>query len=72
MDPVVCVEVGEEKKYTSMKESTNCPYYNEVGLSSSDAHGYCLLRVYIAVSQLNVISCHLGLFLFFFCHLLSE
>lgn len=30
MDPVVCVEIGEEKKYTSMKESTNCPYYNEV------------------------------------------
>lgn len=30
MDPVVCVEVGDEKKYTSMKESTNCPYYNEV------------------------------------------
>uniref|UniRef100_A0A8C1QYP5 Otoferlin n=1 Tax=Cyprinus carpio TaxID=7962 RepID=A0A8C1QYP5_CYPCA len=29
MDPVVCVEIGEEKKYTSMKESTNCPYYNE-------------------------------------------
>ncbi|XP_069089782.1 otoferlin isoform X1 [Pleurodeles waltl] len=29
MDPVVCVEVGDEKKYTSMKESTNCPYYNE-------------------------------------------
>uniref|UniRef100_A0A8C8B5A7 Otoferlin n=1 Tax=Otus sunia TaxID=257818 RepID=A0A8C8B5A7_9STRI len=34
MDPMVCVEVGEEKKYTSMKESTNCPYYNEVGLNS--------------------------------------
>lgn len=32
MDPVVCVEVGDEKKYTSMKESTNCPYYNEVRL----------------------------------------
>uniref|UniRef100_A0A9J7YHL1 Otoferlin b n=1 Tax=Cyprinus carpio carpio TaxID=630221 RepID=A0A9J7YHL1_CYPCA len=30
MDPVVCVEIGDEKKYTSMKESTNCPYYNEV------------------------------------------
>ncbi|XP_058469629.1 otoferlin isoform X16 [Solea solea] len=29
MDPVVCVEVGDDKKYTSMKESTNCPYYNE-------------------------------------------
>ncbi|KAJ8353175.1 hypothetical protein SKAU_G00207420 [Synaphobranchus kaupii] len=29
MDPVVCVEIGEEKKYTCMKESTTCPYYNE-------------------------------------------
>ncbi|XP_041986381.1 otoferlin [Aricia agestis] len=29
MDPVVCVQVGELKKYTSVKESTNCPYYNE-------------------------------------------
>ncbi|XP_036397952.1 otoferlin-like [Megalops cyprinoides] len=29
MDPVVCVEIGDEKKYTSMKESTTCPYYNE-------------------------------------------
>ncbi|XP_059972637.1 otoferlin isoform X1 [Mesoplodon densirostris] len=29
VDPVVCVEVGDDKKYTSMKESTNCPYYNE-------------------------------------------
>ncbi|KAK3542372.1 hypothetical protein QTP86_025854 [Hemibagrus guttatus] len=29
MDPLVCVEIGEEKKYTSMKESTNCPYYSE-------------------------------------------
>ncbi|XP_059837738.1 otoferlin isoform X3 [Hypanus sabinus] len=29
MDPVVCVEIGDEKKYTSMKESTNSPYYNE-------------------------------------------
>ncbi|KAM4804039.1 otoferlin isoform X5 [Urocitellus parryii] len=29
MDPMVCVEVGDDKKYTSMKESTNCPYYNE-------------------------------------------
>ena len=30
MDPVVCVQVGEQKRYTSVKESTNCPYYNEV------------------------------------------
>ncbi|KAK5857908.1 hypothetical protein PBY51_011117 [Eleginops maclovinus] len=29
MDPMVCVEIGDDKKYTSMKESTNCPYYNE-------------------------------------------
>ncbi|KAG9336193.1 hypothetical protein JZ751_002540 [Albula glossodonta] len=29
MDPVVCVEIGDDKKYTSMKESTTCPYYNE-------------------------------------------
>lgn len=32
MDPLVCVEIGEEKKYTSMKESTNCPYYSEVSI----------------------------------------
>lgn len=71
MDPVVCVEVGEEKKYTSMKESTNCPYYNEVGLFSGDAHGYPLLAVYVAVRQLNVISCHLGFFSFFCCSVTS-
>ncbi|ESO89647.1 hypothetical protein LOTGIDRAFT_125029, partial [Lottia gigantea] len=29
MDPVVCCQVGDNKKYTSVKESTNCPYYNE-------------------------------------------
>ncbi|CAL4234627.1 unnamed protein product, partial [Meganyctiphanes norvegica] len=30
MDPVVCVQIGDQKKYTSVKESTNCPYYNEI------------------------------------------
>ena len=34
MDPVVCVQVGDCKKFTSVKESTNCPYYNEVGIVS--------------------------------------
>ncbi|XP_064605842.1 otoferlin-like [Liolophura sinensis] len=29
MDPVVCVQVGDQKQYTAVKESTNCPYYNE-------------------------------------------
>ena len=32
MDPVVCVQIGEARKYTSVKESTNCPYYNEVSI----------------------------------------
>ena len=32
MDPVVCIQIGDQKKYTSVKESTNCPYYNEVNL----------------------------------------
>lgn len=40
MDPMVCVEIGEDKKYTSMKESTNCPYYNEV--SQSLQHNNCV------------------------------
>lgn len=35
MDPVVCIQVGDQKKYTSVKESTNCPYYNEVNQSMS-------------------------------------
>lgn len=30
MDPIVSVQVGDCKKFTSVKESTNCPYYNEV------------------------------------------
>lgn len=39
MDPVVCVEIGEDKKYTSMKESTNCPYYNEVTFTLLEKSG---------------------------------
>ncbi|XP_006823472.1 otoferlin-like, partial [Saccoglossus kowalevskii] len=29
IDPLVCVVVGDQKKYTSVKHSTNCPYFNE-------------------------------------------
>ncbi|CAG4962257.1 unnamed protein product [Parnassius apollo] len=29
IDSVVCVQVGDTRKYTSVKESTNCPFYNE-------------------------------------------
>ena len=32
IDPVICVEVGDKKKYTSEKKSTNCPFYNEVSI----------------------------------------
>jgi hypothetical protein len=44
MDPVVCVQVGDQKKYTSVKESTNCPYYNEVSIVL-----LCFAVVYIVV-----------------------
>ncbi len=30
IDPVICIEVGDKKKFTSVKQSTNCPFYNEV------------------------------------------
>lgn len=46
MDPMVCVEIGDEKKYTSMKESTNCPYYNEVGQ-------FDLLKSYFTVNHVK-------------------
>lgn len=35
MDPVVCIQIGDQKKYTSVKESTNCPYFNEVICASA-------------------------------------
>ncbi|XP_070555330.1 otoferlin-like isoform X1 [Ptychodera flava] len=30
ISPAVCVSVGDSKKYTSTKMSTNCPFYNEL------------------------------------------
>lgn len=30
IDPSVVIEVGDEKKQTSVKEATNAPFYNEV------------------------------------------
>lgn len=30
IDPSVVVEIGDEKKQTSVKEGTNAPFYNEV------------------------------------------
>ena len=29
-------QVGDTKKWTSVKESTNCPYYNEVNIEQFD------------------------------------
>lgn len=52
MDPVVCVEIGEDKKYTSMKESTNCPYYNEVSHDISIHIHFCL-RKKLSLSIIN-------------------
>lgn len=31
IDPSVVIEIGDEKKQTSVKEGTNAPFYNEVG-----------------------------------------
>lgn len=31
IDPVVIIEIGDEKKQTTVKEGTNAPFYNEVG-----------------------------------------
>lgn len=33
IDPSVVIEIGDEKKQTSVKEGTNAPFYNEVGIS---------------------------------------
>ena len=53
MDPVVCVQVGDEKnrKYTSVKESTNCPYYDEVCLLLLSLFSFfCSVTIYIFMS----------------------
>lgn len=47
MDPVVCIQVGDQKKYTSVKESTNCPYYNEVWKLSIFFYVHFLLNEYL-------------------------
>lgn len=31
LNPMVEIQVGDDRKKTSCKESTNCPYYDEVG-----------------------------------------
>lgn len=36
VDPVVIIEIGDEKKQTTVKEGTNAPFYNEVGAFSEE------------------------------------
>lgn len=55
MDPMVCVEIGDEKKYTSMKESTNCPYYNEVSQFDLFKNYFIVSRVKNVVVIINVV-----------------
>lgn len=50
IDPSVVIEIGDEKKQTSVKEGTNAPFYNEVncrnswfGSKSLSVHWYCLI-----------------------------
>uniref|UniRef100_A0A8C3B7P5 Fer-1 like family member 6 n=1 Tax=Cairina moschata TaxID=8855 RepID=A0A8C3B7P5_CAIMO len=38
IDPVVIIEIGDEKKQTTVKEGTNAPFYNEVGAFSWERH----------------------------------
>lgn len=35
IDPSVVIEIGDEKKQTSVKEGTNAPFYNEVKCRNS-------------------------------------
>lgn len=56
MDPVVCVQVGDQKKYTSVKESTNCPYYNEVRRTDQSINCHCAVR--LLRLMLDVSECH--------------
>uniref|UniRef100_A0A8D0G245 Fer-1 like family member 6 n=1 Tax=Sphenodon punctatus TaxID=8508 RepID=A0A8D0G245_SPHPU len=39
IDPVVVMEIGDEKKQTTVKEGTNSPFYNEVGASLQLSRG---------------------------------
>lgn len=35
IDPVVTIEIGEEKKQSTVKEGTNSPFYNEASHRAS-------------------------------------
>ena len=59
INPEVCVQIGDEKKYTSVKKSTDCPYYNEVGhfYTSFKAIVHLLVNIISIASPQYLSSC---------------
>lgn len=51
IDPSVVIEIGDEKKQTSVKEGTNAPFYNEVNCRNSGL-GSKSLSVHLVFVQL--------------------
>ena len=43
------MKVGDCKKYTSVKESTNCPYYNEVLTFNLNLNLNLILLMFVSV-----------------------
>uniref|UniRef100_A0A8C9F3L7 Fer-1 like family member 6 n=1 Tax=Pavo cristatus TaxID=9049 RepID=A0A8C9F3L7_PAVCR len=43
IDPIVIIEIGDEKKQTTVKEGTNAPFYNEVGVMHHKLIGSVLI-----------------------------
>ena len=48
VDPVIRVQVGDKRKYSSIKQSTNSPYYDEV----SGCNRFHFLRCHLYNAQL--------------------
>lgn len=53
IDPSVVIEIGDEKKQTSVKEGTNAPFYNEVNCRNS-GFGSKSLSVSLVFVQLSL------------------
>ncbi|XP_033842448.1 fer-1-like protein 6 [Periophthalmus magnuspinnatus] len=53
IDPCVVIEIGEEKKQTSVKESTNAPFYNECFVFDIFAHKEVFLDKVIKLSVIH-------------------
>lgn len=65
IDPSVVIEIGDEKKQTSVKEGTNAPFYNEVNCGNSQS----ILVHSIALHPPLLLFCARQYFVFdFFAH----